>query len=139
NAHQSSVEWYCHSIRLLPCDFRGEYSMSDPRLQGKTALITGASSGLGADFARQLAERGCHLILVARRTDKLEEAKAEITARYPVNVTLISLDLTGENAPQQLYDTIQQQGKQVDILINNAGYGLYGSFLEIPLEREINM
>jgi short-subunit dehydrogenase len=113
--------------------------MSDPRLHGKTALITGASSGLGADFARQLAERGCHLILVARRTDKLEEVKQEITTRLPVEVTLIPLDLTSDDAPQRLYDTLQSQGQTVDVLVNNAGYGMHGGFLEIPWPRERNM
>ncbi len=108
-------------------------------LQGKTALITGASSGLGVDFARELAEMGCNLILVARREDLLEAVKQEISGKYGVEVQLIPLDLTGPEAPQTLYERVKADGKTVDVLVNNAGYGVYGQFLEIPWEREKNM
>ncbi len=108
-------------------------------IKGRTALVTGASSGLGVDFARQLAARGSNLILVARREDLLRTAQAELVARYGIDVEIIPLDLVGAEAPQRLYDQIKQAGKTVDILVNNAGYGLYGAFTEIEWEREKNM
>jgi uncharacterized protein len=104
-------------------------------LRGKTALITGASSGLGADFARQLAERGCHLILAARRMERLQELQIEITAKSNVSVECITIDLLAANAPQQLYNQLKNSGKVVDILVNNAGLGLYGEFWTNPWER----
>ncbi len=113
--------------------------MQDPRLAGRTALITGASSGLGADFARQLAERGCHLILVARREDRLQSLRQEITARHPVTVDVIPLDLGELDAPATLHRQIADLGRQVDVLINNAGFALHGHFLDVSWEREQEM
>jgi hypothetical protein len=111
----------------------------DTRLHGRTALVTGASSGLGADFARHLAARGANLILVARRMELLEALKQELTQKHRVSVETIAMDLVAKDAPQQLYDQIKAAGKQVDILVNNAGLGLHGQFLDIPWERERNM
>jgi short-subunit dehydrogenase len=108
-------------------------------LQGKTALVTGASSGLGADFARQLAALGCHLVLVARREDRLNALKDEITRQHPVDILVVPLDLAVRTAPQQLFDQLATAGKVVDVLINNAGFGLHGQFLEIPWSREEEM
>lgn len=101
-------------------------------LRGKTALVTGASSGLGADFARQLAAAGCGLVLVARRVERLLALQAEITARHPVAVECVALDLTEPAAPQRLYDQLRQSGRTVDVLINNAGLGFFGEFLAVP-------
>jgi short-subunit dehydrogenase len=97
-------------------------------LRGKTALVTGASSGLGADFARQLAAQGCGLILAARRTERLQELQQEITGRGGTPVESIPLDLTDPDAPQQLYDRIRAAGRKVDVLVNNAGYAVFGEF-----------
>ncbi|GAC1508137.1 MAG: SDR family oxidoreductase [Chloroflexota bacterium] len=108
-------------------------------VRGQRALVTGASSGLGADFARGLARRGCHLILVARRTELLAKLEAEITTKYGVEVESIPLDLTAPDAPRTLYDQIRASGKVVDVLINNAGFGLYGEFVDIPWERTHSM
>lgn len=113
--------------------------MTDPTLRGKHALITGASSGLGADFARELAARGMNLILVARRGDLLQALRDEITARHGAEVEIIPLDLTAPGAPQQLYDRLKDAGKTVEVLVNNAGFGLHGQFVAIPWERERNM
>jgi short-subunit dehydrogenase len=106
------------------------------QLANKTALVTGASSGLGADFARQLAERGANLILVARRTDQLKAVAAEIEKLYAVRAQTITLDLASPGAPQALYDQLHQEGVQVDVLVNNAGFGIYGEFAGVPWERE---
>lgn len=108
-------------------------------LKGTTALVTGASSGLGVDFAKNLASRGTNLILVARREELLKSVQQEITTQYGVEVDIITLDLSTQDAPQQLYDQIKEAGKQVDVLVNNAGFGLYGEFINIDWERERNM
>lgn len=113
--------------------------MTDPVLWGKHALITGASSGLGADFARNLAARGMNVILVARREDLLQNLSAEITARHGVEVEVVALDLTASDAPQWLYDRLKDGGKAVEVLVNNAGFGLHGQFIDIPWERERGM
>lgn len=111
----------------------------DNRINKRTALITGASSGLGADFARDLAGRGANLVLVARRAELLEKLKNEITRQHQVAVTTIAMDLVAPDAPQHLHAQLAAAGTQVDVLINNAGLGLHGDFLDIPWEREQNM
>ena len=105
-------------------------------LRGKRALVTGASSGLGADFARNLAGRGCHLVLTARREEQLRTLADELTQRHQVEVSVVPLDLAAPDAPQRLYDGLRAAGQTVDVLVNNAGLGIYGSFLDIPWERE---
>jgi short-subunit dehydrogenase len=104
-------------------------------LRGKTAVITGASSGMGTDFARQLAAHGCQLILVARRAERLRELQAEISARSGVSVESVAMDLVAADAPQQLYDQLKAGGRAVDVLVNNASHGLYGEFWTVPWER----
>ncbi|HEX2620424.1 MAG TPA: SDR family oxidoreductase [Phototrophicaceae bacterium] len=108
-------------------------------LKGKWALVTGASSGLGVDFAKQLAAIGCHLILVARREDRLRAVADQITTQYGVQVEIVILDLSLPEAPQTLYDQLKTAGRRVDVLINNAGYGLYGEFTQLDWQREQNM
>ncbi|MDY2855554.1 SDR family NAD(P)-dependent oxidoreductase [Oscillospiraceae bacterium LCP25S3_E10] len=98
------------------------------------ALITGASSGIGRDMARELAKRGCDLILVARRTDRLEEIKNEITG---VSVEIIKCDVSTEENCAELYNSVKDKG--VDMLVNNAGFGLAGEFLSTDLNRELSM
>ncbi|WP_085834251.1 SDR family NAD(P)-dependent oxidoreductase [Clostridium merdae] len=97
------------------------------------ALITGASSGIGRDMARILSRRGYDLILVARRRDRLEELQHHL----PSNVKIICCDLRDEKACFALYE--QAKGENIDILINNAGFGLFGSFLETDLHRELEL
>ncbi len=108
-------------------------------LRGKTALVTGASSGLGVDFATILAERGCNLILVARREERLRTLAGELASRHGVQAQAIALSLSSLGAAQVLYDRIRALGLTVDILINNAGFGIYGPFTETPWEREEEM
>ncbi len=110
--------------------------MNERSVAGKRALVTGASSGLGADFARELGRRGAHLIVVARRTDQLEALAAEVRASARVEVDVISADLSAPTAAQSLFDQISRIGKGVDVLINNAGLGLYGRSIEIPWRKE---
>jgi uncharacterized protein len=105
-------------------------------IKGKRALVTGASSGFGADFAREFARRGTNLIIVARRTEQLETLAVEIRAMHGVDVDVISLDLSAAGAAQELFDLIAAAGKPVDILVNNAGLGLYGESVLIPWPKE---
>lgn len=108
-------------------------------LTGKSALVTGASSGLGTDFATILAERGCDLVLVARREERLQKLADELRQRHGVKVHVIALDLAPLGAAQALYDRVRDQGLTIDILINNAGFGVHGPFVDVPWEREQEM
>ncbi len=108
-------------------------------LKGKYALVTGASSGIGADFAKILADAGCQLIIVARRLERLQEQKKNLQEQYGIQVEVISMDLNDPDAPQKLYEEIKNKSIDVEILINNAGVGLYGNFVEIEWEQEKNM
>jgi uncharacterized protein len=92
------------------------------------ALITGASSGIGLALARVFAREQYDLILVARREDKLRSLQRELSEQYGVKVTVLSHDLSEKDAPQKLFDQVQQQNLSVDVLVNNAGYGDYGEF-----------
>ena len=102
------------------------------------ALITGASSGIGRELAKNLASRGVHLILVARRTERLAELKAEIKFNCPhVKVKLITADLSKEQNCIDLYNMLKMYN--IVFLFNNAGFGLYGEFTETSLRDELNM
>lgn len=98
-------------------------------------LITGASAGLGAEFARQCASRGEELVLVARRKDRLEELRQEIGGKAHV----VAADLSTPEASQTLMDEVEGLGLSIDRLINNAGFGIVGTFAELPLDRQLQM
>ena len=102
-----------------------------------TALVTGASSGIGADFAHQLAAEGLDVVLVARRADRLEQQRAEIESRYKVRCTTLAKDLSQPGAAAAVFAETEAKGMTIDWLINNAGFGTNGRFTELPLEREI--
>lgn len=109
--------------------------MKDKHLSGKWALVTGASSGLGVDFSRGLAARGCNLILTARREERMQELKNELQREFDVEAVVIPMDLARDEAPRELLDRVHSEGLQVDVLINNAGFGLHGPFLEEKWDR----
>ena len=96
----------------------------------ETALVTGASSGIGAEFARQLAQRGSDLVLVARRADRLESLAAEL----PVQANVLPCDLAGDAA--SLPARVADLGVEVDLLVNNAGFGTSGPFLDHDPARD---
>ena len=105
----------------------------------KTALITGASAGIGAAFARVFASHRFNLVLVARRDDKLNALADEIRAQHNVDVTVIKADLAGNDSPQTVVDDIKSRGIHLDVLVNNAGYAIKGSFAELSWREHMAM
>src|SRR3954466_7349673 len=99
-----------------------------------TVLITGASGGLGYEFAKLFARDHHDLVLVARSGDKLGQVAAELRAQN-ITVTTVALDLTQSPAPKFLFDQLQGQGVTVDILVNNAGFGALGEFAQMSNEE----
>jgi short-subunit dehydrogenase len=104
---------------------------------GKWALITGASAGIGVALAREFASHGAKLVLTARRKDRLESLAAEFAAKG-TEVRIVVADLNDPAAPQHIYDATEGCGVNVDILVNNAGLGQYGVFAESPIEQELS-
>ncbi|MDR3649377.1 MAG: SDR family oxidoreductase [Acidimicrobiales bacterium] len=104
-----------------------------------TALVTGASSGIGADLARELAARGHGLTLVARREDKLKALAAELHDRKGVRTEVVALDLTDPTARGGLPATLAERGLSVDVLVNNAGFSTTGPVYRSDREREMAM
>ena len=98
------------------------------RTTRRTALITGASAGIGAEFARQLAARGMNLVLVARRRDRLEVLARELSEQHGVTATIIARDLADPDTPRSIASRLHDQHIHVDFLVNNAGYGVPGKF-----------
>ena len=96
----------------------------------KVALITGASAGLGVEFARQLSERGHRLVLAARRKDRLEGLAKDLG-----NARAVAIDLSKANAAAKLMADVKDAGEEVEILVNNAGFGLIGRFAELDTKR----
>ena len=100
-------------------------------MSNKTALVTGASEGIGAEFVKILASLGYDLILVARSEDKLNQLADRIRNEFEVNCFVIVADLSKENAAQDLFKTVEANGSQVDFLINNAGVIRDRSFMKM--------
>lgn len=104
------------------------------------ALITGASAGLGIDFARLFARDGHSLILVARRKEPMEALAKELIALHPsIKVEVIAMDLGVPGAGQELFDQVQKRGHFVEFLVNNAGFGSNGRFAKLSLAKELQM
>jgi short-subunit dehydrogenase len=120
---------------LIRYDDRSMGSLKD--FHGKWALVTGASAGIGVALARELARHGAKLILTARRNDRLAALAGELTARG-CEVRTVAADLNDPAAPRQIYDATEGAGLAVDILINNAGLGLFGEFCTNSIEQELS-
>jgi short-subunit dehydrogenase len=103
---------------------------------GTIALVTGASSGLGVGYARELAERGADLVLTARRQDRLEALAVELAERYGTVSTVIPLDLARPDAVTELVADLHTRGITVGTLVNNAGFGSYGNVIDSDAEKE---
>ncbi len=103
------------------------------------ALITGASSGIGKELAAIHAEKWGDLILIARSKDKLEKIKTELENKHSAKVMVIVKDLSQPGAPGEIYEEVKKAGIEIDILINNAGFGALGKFQELDWNRQLNM
>lgn len=100
------------------------------KLEHRRALVTGASAGIGADFARELATLGCNLVLVARSHDRLRALATELARDHGVKVDVVAMDLVEPGAAERLHKQVTAAGLDVDVLVNNAGLGLYGAFVD---------
>ncbi|BAQ66504.1 SDR family oxidoreductase [Geminocystis sp. NIES-3709] len=105
----------------------------------KTALITGASSGIGKAFAQELAQRNYNLIMVARSKSLLLELQEKLQSEYSIKVKVICQDLSISHAGEAIFKEVKQDNIFVDLLINNAGFGDYGRFIDRDLQKQLNM
>lgn len=105
----------------------------------KWALVTGASAGIGWEFAKLLAAAGANLVLTARRADRLQNLAADLSSQHKVQVEVFTSDLTRTSAPREIFAFTSQKNLEIDLLINNAGFGAFGYIHQIPEERLLEM
>ncbi len=109
-------------------------------MKNEYALVTGASSGIGLEFAKLLAKKSYNLVLVARRTDRLKNLKKDILqTNASLDIHIVSLDLSLSDAPDKLLAYTQSHQLKIAVLINNAGFGTSGDFLSLPIEKTLEM
>ncbi|KYC38382.1 short-chain dehydrogenase [Scytonema hofmannii PCC 7110] len=107
--------------------------------QKQTALITGASGGIGYEFVKLLAREGYNLVLIARSGEKLAQIAQDLKQKYSIAVKVITKDLSAPTSPEEIFQELQQENITVDILVNNAGFATYGLFNETDLNIELQM
>src|SRR5580704_16736680 len=107
--------------------------------QGKWAVVTGASAGIGEAIAVELAEAGMNLVLTARRRERLEVLAERLSRQQSVEVKVVVADLNQPQAPQQIFDATEGAGLPVEVLVNNAGFGEYAEFVRSRLEMQVDM
>ena len=107
--------------------------------QRQTALITGGSGGIGLEIAKVLARKGFDLVLLARNRDSLEAAAGQIEGKFDVKAHVFAADLRRREAPEEIFDYLRNDSIPIQILVNNAGFGLGGEFAETELTRELEM
>lgn len=110
-----------------------------PPSESSTCLVTGASAGIGVDIARELAARGYGVTLVARRKERLVELAKELKDKHGVRAETVGCDLASAAARHRMMATIERRGLQVDVLVNNAGFGSGGRFQDLDQESELQM
>jgi len=110
-----------------------------PEWKGKWALVTGASAGIGKALAEELAAGGTHLILTARRRDRLEELAKRLSSKFRIQAEIFEADLSKPSAPQEIFNFTQEKGIAVELLINNAGFGQFGELTTVDTERLLDM
>ena len=113
--------------------------MGKQRLSGQRALVTGASSGIGAELARRLAREGANLVITARREERLEALAAELREAHGVEVVVLASDLSDPAAPEALFQATEGSELAVDVLVNNAGFGAYLDFVDVDWSRYAGM
>ena len=112
---------------------------SSKKWAGKWALVTGASAGIGLALAEELAAGGVHLVLTARRIDRLQKMAADLSAKHRVEVEAFAADLVRPEAPAEILGFTTRKGIEVELLVNNAGFGAFGYIHEIPESRMLEM
>ena len=106
-------------------------------MMDKTALITGASAGIGYELTKIFSKNGHHLVLVARNKQRLDTIAAEMQTQHNIQAKVISKDLSKPGSPQKIYDEVVADGINVDVLVNNAGFGLNGPFTKFSAEEHM--
>jgi len=106
---------------------------------GKWALVTGASAGIGKALAEELAQGRANLVLTARRKDRLESLVQHLHSQYKIETAIFATDLAQTSAPEAIFEFTQAQGLQIDLLVNNAGFGQYGEFHTVATQRLLEM
>src|SRR6202047_5580103 len=106
---------------------------------GKWALVTGASAGIGVALARELAVGGANLVLTARRKERLEELAHELSATHKIRAEVFAADLAQQDAPQQIFTFTLAKQIEIELLVNNAGFGAYGEFATSETQRLLDM
>jgi short-subunit dehydrogenase len=106
---------------------------------GKWALVTGASAGIGKALAEELARGGTNLVLTARRRERLEELAQQLAASHKIQTRVVVADLTHPDAPGEIFLFTKEQGIEIELLINNAGFGAYGEFTTVEVPRLLDM
>lgn len=110
-----------------------------PEWRGKWAVVTGASAGIGKAIAEELAASGANLVLTARRADRLLELAQVLRQRHQIRAEVCVADLALASGPQEIFDFTAAAGISVELLVNNAGFGRYGEFTEVPVDRWLEM
>lgn len=105
----------------------------------KTALITGGTSGIGYELAKLFAKDQFNLVIIARNLERLQSVKNELEDQHNIQVKILSKDLTKHESAEEIYDELKQQKWNIDVLVNNAGFGSYGPFDQIDLQHELAM
>lgn len=105
----------------------------------ETVLVTGASSGIGLELAKCFAADGARLVLTARHAEALESLAAELHRAYGTDIVVLPGDLSLPETPERIFRELQGRGVAVDVLVNNAGFGLWGRFADLPLQRQLDM
>ncbi|MFC9706573.1 SDR family NAD(P)-dependent oxidoreductase [Paenibacillus sp. NPDC056933] len=106
---------------------------------GRTVLISGVSGGIGKELADRFAKGGHNIVLVARSEGKILDLAQEYQNKYGIQATVIAKDVAAPGVPEEIFNELKEKKIVVDYLINNAGFGLFGTFMETDMEQEINM